>query len=404
MTYLKEHDKFEELASLAPLGELSQSEYEEFLRHRNTCNQCRKTYEDTSALAEAAFVVGSSIEEDRVVEDQRHRRARQEIARRLAPAPVSSLFLPVTRGRSLVAMATIAGFVLGAYIGGIVRLHSEEQSASSYRNIQPRMAAPVVTGDQVAKIASSTRSSELEHELEISRRGKQFLQQKLHNADRNALVLADQLRDLTDVNNRLISEQEQNRGQLAGTQTNLVQARMTIQSDEATINALRGQVANRETQLSELKNSLERERGMLSAGREIRDIMGARELHIVDVVDRDSKGRARKAFGRAFYTQGKSLIFYAFDLPAKNTADGKFVYAAWGNNSNNLNNKAMHSLGIFYSDDQTQHRWTMKFDDPKTLEEIDTVFVTLEPANHPLTAPTGKSILEAYFGTPPNHP
>jgi len=69
---------------------------------------------------------------------------------------------------------------------------------------------------------------------------------------------------------------------------------------------------------------------MLSAGREIRDIMGARDLHIVDVIDRDGKGRAKKAFGRAFYTQGKVPDLYAFDLPTKNTADGKFVYAAWG--------------------------------------------------------------------------
>src|SRR5579864_7100672 len=105
MTYLKEHEQFEELASLAPLGELSQTEYEEFLRHLNACNQCRKIYEDTSALAEAAFVVGSSIEEDKVVEDQRHRRARQEIARRLAPAPVCSSFLRITWRSALAATA-----------------------------------------------------------------------------------------------------------------------------------------------------------------------------------------------------------------------------------------------------------------------------------------------------------
>jgi hypothetical protein len=46
----------------------------------------------------------------------------------------------------------------------------------------------------------------------------------------------------------------------------------------------------------------------------------------------------------------------------------------------------------------------MKYEDPKILEEIDTVFVTLEPAGSPFSNPTGKPILEAYFGTPPNHP
>jgi hypothetical protein len=30
--------------------------------------------------------------------------------------------------------------------------------------------------------------------------------------------------------------------------------------------------------------------------------------------------------------------------------------------------------------------------------------VTLEPAGRPFGMPTGKPILEAYFGTPPNHP
>jgi hypothetical protein len=51
-----------------------------------------------------------------------------------------------------------------------------------------------------------------------------------------------------------------------------------------------------------------------------------------------------------------------------------------------------------------QHRWAMKVDDPKLLEEIDTVFVTLEPSGKTFATPTGKPVLEAYFGTPPNHP
>src|SRR5258706_3014881 len=114
---------------------------------------------------------------------------------------------------------------------------------------------------------------------------------------------------------------------------------------------------------------------------------------MVDLLDRNGKGKGRRPSGRALSTQGKSLISSALDLPSKNTADGKFVYAAWGSNSNNLNNKAAHSLGIFYNDDQTQHRWAMKFDDPKLLEEIDTVFVTLEPAGRPFAKPTGKPLL-----------
>ncbi len=197
----------------------------------------------------------------------------------------------------------------------------------------------------------------------------------------------------------------QARTDLASAQTQLSQAKDALSTTQARIGPLEYQLADRDERLTDASASLDRERGMLSEDREVRDIMGARDLHIVDVVDRDGKGRVRKSFGRAFYTQGKSLIFYAFDLPTKDTANGKFVYAAWGSNSNDLNGtKVARSLGIFYNDDQTQHRWAMKFDDPKLLDEIDTVFVTLEPAGKSPTAPTGKPFLEAYFGTPPNHP
>src|SRR6266567_3665385 len=52
---LNDHERFEELASLAPLGELSQSEHEELLDHLGRCNQCREVYSGSCAVAEAAL-------------------------------------------------------------------------------------------------------------------------------------------------------------------------------------------------------------------------------------------------------------------------------------------------------------------------------------------------------------
>jgi hypothetical protein len=42
--------------------------------------------------------------------------------------------------------------------------------------------------------------------------------------------------------------------------------------------------------------------------------MGVRDLYIAEVYDFDRSGKTRKAFGRVFYTKGKSLVFYAYDL------------------------------------------------------------------------------------------
>jgi len=400
-----EHDRFEELASLAAIGELSPEEYEEFLRHKDSCPLCREIVAETRSVATAAFLASSPNDEGEALEGERHRRLREGIAQRLpAVVPVSL----VERYKHLVAAGIAAGFLLGAGVG----------TAVGYRVLSERIAktSVTVTGPVAAQLPETsifaqdegtrlqTFVAELQKRVEETRGENRALRDKLALTDQHASELETKLNDLEKQSNAQGQEAIQAHNELNAARNELSQAKESISASQSKIDSLQYALADREARLTEVSARVDREREMLSAGREIRDIMGARDLHIVDVIDRDGKGRPKKAFGRAFYTQGKSLIFYAFDLPTKNTADGKFVYAAWGSNSNNLNSKVAHSLGIFYNDDQAQHRWAMKFDDPKLLEEIDTVFVTLEPAGRPFAAPTGKPILEAYFGTPPNHP
>ena len=400
-----EHDRFEEFASLAAIGELSPEEREEFLRHQKTCAQCREVVAETSSLAATAFLAGAPKEEDAAVEDERHRRLREGIARSLpAVVPVSL----IERYKHLAAAGVAAAFLLGAGVGAAVGLSREPSvsivktpvaAASSAKTETPNSP---IGEDESARL--QTVVAELQKRVEQTSGENQALRDKLTLSDQHTTELETRLSEVEKQSNAQAQEVIQAHNDLSAARSELSQAKDSISASQGKIESLQFALADKDARLTEVSASVDRERQMLSQGREIRDIMGARDLHIVDVIDRDGKGRARKAFGRAFYTQGKSLIFYAFDLPAKNTADGKFVYAAWGSNSNNLNSKVAHSLGIFYNDDQTQHRWAMKFDDPKLLEEIDTVFVTLEPADKSFTTPTGKPILEAYFGTPPNHP
>jgi hypothetical protein len=400
-----EHDRFEELASLAAIGELSAEEHEEFLRHKKTCPQCREISAGTSSLATVAFLTGSPHEEDAAVADERHRRLREHIARNL-PAVVSASF--VQGYKRFVAAGIAAAFLLGAGVG----------TAVGYRALPERTAPAPVAAAKSGEPQSQAKTpmaqdegtrlqmavADLQKRMEEARVDNHALRDQLTVSDQHSRELETKLNDVEKQFNAQGLEVVQAQNQLGAAQKELFQAKESLSSSQTRIDSLQYALADKEARLAEVSASVERERDMLSQGREVRDIMGARDLHIVDVVDRDGKGRPRKAFGRAFYTQGKSLIFYAFDLPTKNMMDGKFVYAAWGSNSNNLNSKAAHSLGIFYNDDQAQHRWAMKFDDPKLLDEIDTVFVTLEPTDHSMTTPTGKPILEAYFGTPPNHP
>ncbi len=402
---MSEHERFEELASLAAVGELSPEEHEEFLRHKESCSKCREIVAETSSLAAVAFLAGGSREEDPAVENERHRRAREAIAQRL---PV---VVPMPRSRSqrlVVAAGVAAAFVLGIGLGTVVAGHKErivsspEATTNTARTVVEHPTEAVSTQGDTAHFQAL--AADLQKQIEQARSETRGLRDKLFASDHHASELESRLGVVEQRSNGQAQDVAQGRDDLNAARAELSKAQVLASSNQATIDALQYKLADREARLTEVTASLDREREMLSAGREVRDIMGARDLHIVDVIDRDGKGRPRKAFGRAFYTQGKSLIFYAFDLPAKNTADGKFVYAAWGSNSNKLTEQVAHSLGIFYNDDQTQHRWAMKFDNAKVLEEIDTVFVTLEPTGRPFSAPTGKPVLEAYFGTPPNHP
>jgi hypothetical protein len=399
-----EHDRFEELASLAAIGELSPAELEEFEHHKESCQECRDIVAATSSVASTAFVAGSPADEKSATAE-RHQRLRAGIARRLpAVVPVSV----VDRRKRLVAAGIAAAFVLGAGLGTGVGYRAWARGAvvrpAELSRAAETKAPSVMPPAQDEGTRLQGALADMQKQIDQAKREDGLLRDKLVASDQRTEAMQATLNQVENQSSAQAQNVQQARADLAAAQGQLSQAKDALSASQTRIDSLQYQVADREARLADVSASLDRERDMLSEGREVRDIMGARDLHIVDVVDRDGSGHPRKAFGRAFYTQGKSLIFYAFDLPTKNTADGKFVYAAWGSNSNDLNGKVARSLGIFYNDDQIQHRWAMKFDDAKLLEEIDTVFVTLEPAGKPFTGPTGKPLLEAYFGTPPNHP
>jgi hypothetical protein len=101
-----------------------------------------------------------------------------------------------------------------------------------------------------------------------------------------------------------------------------------------------------------------------------------------------------------FYTKGKSLIFYAYDLDQQTEVKSS-TFQAWGRRGSDRQQAL--NLGVFYEDSALRKRWVLRFNDPKTLAQIDSVFVTIEPhgGSH---KPTGKSLLFAYLRIDPNHP
>lgn len=168
---------------------------------------------------------------------------------------------------------------------------------------------------------------------------------------------------------------------------------------EAKVNDLTQLVRERERALDQKDAEVAKDRELLEHDRDIRELMGARDLYMAEIHD-VSKAGTDKTYGRVFYTKGKSLIFYAYDLDAQPGVQNA-SFQAWGRRG--PDKQQALNLGIFYEDNVNKKRWVLKANDPKTLEDIDAVFVTVEP-NGGSHHPSGKQLLFAYLRISPNHP
>jgi hypothetical protein len=127
--------------------------------------------------------------------------------------------------------------------------------------------------------------------------------------------------------------------------------------------------------------------------------IGSRDLHILDVYPVDAPGETDGPYGRIFYVAKKRLLFYAFDLEdqkANHTVNG---FQAWGYRQPDVTQPV--ALGLFKLDDAKLNRWVLSVNDNSIVEQIDAVFVTLEPANGS-SSPHGSTIFKSKLEDLPN--
>jgi TolA-binding protein len=203
--------------------------------------------------------------------------------------------------------------------------------------------------------------------------------------------------------------------QLAAAQAKLLELQKTMDDEtarrqevatrasalEAKVDELTELVRDHEQALGQKQGEIAKQQELLDHDRDIRELMGARDLYIVEVHDVAGTGKTDKTYGRVFYTKGKSLIFYAYDLDSQPGLRNASTFQAWGRRG--PDKEQALNLGIFYEDNASKKRWVLKAKDPKTLADIDAVFVTVEP-NGGSHHPSGKQLLFAYLRVTPNHP
>ena len=440
MSHTEPHDdEFLELCALSTSGELTEAERKRLDAHLGSCLLCQEALQQYETLvsdvipAVAASEMLSATSEgpkagpgwsekraeallERIAHEERSGKNGQRAVQEgpLAEARPIRFASSVTWRQvwTLYAAGILLAIALGISLYQVGIHHGVE---SARRVSPPTLVPPSETSleaqlSDVAHAREVARAEVAERDREIRELRRQMARQ---SADLARMKIArDQL--ATDLDSRNASSQDllrqqaewKHRVDAAQDREQALQQKLDLlvhESSEAQtrVGQLTAQVKDLTQALGKRDAALAEKDEMLAKDRDIRELMGARDLHVAEVYDVARTGETQKPYGRVFFTKGKSLIFYAYDLDQEPEVKSARTFQVWGRRG--PDREQALSLGIFYVDNASKKRWVMKLDDPQRLAQIDAVFVTMEPTggSH---KPSGKPLLFAYLKTDPNHP
>jgi hypothetical protein len=439
------HERYREMCSLAAAGELGGPQMAELNDHIAKCDSCRRFLESVAqvsmqvmpALADGRVSAADIVPPQGMRARFLSRLAAEELSARdrVTPGPAPMLVpKPLTnspgipyegnahaqdsgfRGRSgsLSVLWRPATIVMACAVIGIIGFYVGHRTSTQTPKLQTQLHLSVAPGPRENPPADgSGRLSLLEQQKKDIESRLRKTNEKLNVSETQEKVLSDKLADANDKlaaliatarneRQRLTDEGQQAKSQVTYLQGEVDKLRWQLDDAKAKLAAQQNDSEQLRMKLERTQSDLQRELDLKSAKTEIGDLIAARNLHIVDVYDADPNGKRQRSFGRVFYIEGKSLVFYAYDLEVPGRFKADVVFHVWGGKAGVR--EVTHSLGILRKDDTGQSRWAMTFDDARVLAQINSVFVTAESANKHYDKPHGKKVLYAYFGSPPNHP
>jgi Putative zinc-finger len=430
------HDEFLELCAVSTSGDLTEEEKTRLQKHLASCRECRQALKEFQAAADVALPLFAAEAQERSPKTQTWSTEaaegvfRERLARESKQARTEFVHAPaVTEGEfserngkprlsehwNTVWLPFAAAILLAATLGiysyraGIRRGSENAPAPQAAIEQQPTAPLPQQLSDaahdrevllaQMAerdKMIANLHHQETEQSAEIA---------NLKNAQA-ALEIAAKTSD--EEKHQLAANEAAVSQKLDAAQASLLKSQRALETlqaqrtqDDSGSKALQAKVGELTQLLRERDSTIDQQQELLSHDRDIRELMGARELYVAEVFDVAKDGATKKSYGRIFFTKGKSLIFYAYDLDRQPGLKNASKFQAWGQHG--TDRAQALNLGVFYEDNASKKRWVLKFDDPQKLAQIDAVFVTMEPdgVSH---KPSGKPFLFAYLKVNPNHP
>jgi hypothetical protein len=318
------------------------------------------------------------------------------------------LFLPRNGPLGLAIAASVV--LLIGFSGFVYRLgvkHGAEQIQASRAGAAEEEAlhtqVDILTRERNGLRADSLQRDtvvvELRSQIEQQRKLNQLAEAKLASLNQEG---TEQVRQLSSQRDELASKLEEQQALLTAMQKNLDSIQQAKSNEALRVASLENQIQQLAGLVKDKDIAIEEREQLLALDRDIRELMGARNLYMAEVSEVGENGKTKRPYGRVFLTKGKSLIFYGYDLDQQPGVKNASTFQAWG--MRGPDHTALN-LGpmIKYDDNSKNKHWMLRFDDPKALEQINAVFVTVEP-NGESRVPRGKPMLVAYLKEEANHP
>jgi Anti-sigma-K factor rskA len=435
-----QHEEFLELCAISTTENLSEEERKKLGEHLAVCATCRKVLKEFEDVVDRgvpalASELASEVTSEPLKENSSFSQADAETSffRRLseekersaeelgeADGWVSPLVVRRSRNfrRSLDRyhfwLPLAAGALLCLSLGILTyRMGKNRGFAVARRDLGVATPAPAISQEALAaaiqaRDAANYRLAERDRRIadlqrEVARESSDNMRLKDLQKEQSAALVAGagEKEKLNVERDRLAQQAALTEAALEASEGKLHKLERGRSEDILHAGSLEKKVAELSRIVTEQQQNISEEHELLAKDRDIRELMGARDLYITEVHDVAKTGETQKPFGRVFYTKGKSLIFYAYDLNEKPDLKEGGTFQAWGRRGPDW--EQAFSLGMFYEDNASKKRWVVKFNDKRALDQIDAVFVTVEPHNGS-ERPTGKPFLFAYLKVKANHP
>ena len=413
------HEEFLELCALSTSGELTAEESERLRTHLAQCEECRRArqeYERIVATTIPQLAAESNSEEEagnppgtwsiERAEADLMNALREEPSTEEESSKPERKSTPWKHPRLLaIAALILATCSTAAYQIGM--LQSRRPQAALARSASPVLVAPPHLEPPASVPTPEKKTSPEKEELSRLRTETRLDQAELARLKDRRSQLEDELAKTSEQLNRTLQDRTDLDRQLTLAQANAqsLQDRLNQTGDKSALDTEQALAANRQVEalrasLAEKDREIARNQDLLERDRDIRNLIGARNVYMAEIYDVAKSGDTQKPFARVFYTKDKSLVFYGYDLDQQRGVQRTSTFQAWGRG---VDQQHDISLGLLYLDDANQKRWVLKFNNPKTISEIDAVFVTVEPAGGS-SKPTGKPLLFTSLRIDPNHP